>query len=134
MFRIIYWMVAAALLLVLPGLSILMAACYVAFIAVSAMYRAARPTTHARHAEAGTAQSTSPESTEIAAPSPTAGQEAAELFAEEARLMAEEREEHELLAHNAAHQEASDERSQLESAVLNDEQSWQDRLENGYRP
>lgn len=128
MFKLLYWVFAAAMLVVLPGLSILMAVCFVIYVAISATWRASRPSTYSRHTEATAAgQGSTAESAEIPAPAPTEGHDAAALFEEEARVMDEEREEDELLAHNAAQQDSATSQTEVEH-------SWQDRLENGYRP
>lgn len=127
MFTLLYWGFAAAMLFVFPGVSILMGLCYVAYVFFSTLRGLSQRSPVSRHTQAPADQNETAEGSEISAPAPTEGQDAAALFAEEARVMDEEREEEELLAHNAAQQE-------LDSSQAEVEQSWQDRLENGYRP
>ncbi|ABE47312.1 hypothetical protein [Polaromonas sp. JS666] len=127
MFKLLYWGFAAAMLLVFPGVSILMGLCYVAYLFISTLWGAGQPSSVSRYSQSPAGQNETAEGTEISAPAPTEGHDAAALFAEEARVMAEEREEDELLTQNAAQQELDSSRTEVE-------QSWQDRLENGYRP
>lgn len=127
MFTLLYWGFAAAMLLVFPGVSILMGLCYVAYLFISTLWGVSQPSSVSRHTQAPAGQNETAEGSEISAPAPTEGHDAAALFAEEARVMDEEREEEELLAHNAAQQESDSSQTEVE-------QSWQDRLENGYRP
>lgn len=67
---------------------------------------------------------------------PADGHAEAAAFEEQARVLDQEREEAELLAQNAAQHEAAMAASENEAVTSHAEsqQSWQDRLESGYRP
>lgn len=122
MFRMVYFFVALGMLFFLPGVSLIMFFLWICKMILSSFAGLVTP-----------APKTEADKDEVAdhGVSPELSQQEAAAFEKQARLLDEEREGDELLAQNAATQDdaLNSPEEEHEAAI-----SWQDRLEDGYRP
>lgn len=130
----IFWFVLFGLVLLVPGRLTVMYGLLSVLVAVFVLWQVFKPRRRAPHASTQSPGYESGANGETVASQvpPTDGHAEAAQFEEQARILDLEREDAELLAQNAAQHAAALEASHQEAEASRE--SWQDRLENGYRP